>query len=195
MHLRGLITAQTLHIVTQDPFGGSGAQVGLPLRHGVQRQGQLSGRSVFEQVPTGTHLQCLPHILFVLVHGEHQHADCGPLAGNLGSGLQAVEAGHGNVHQHQIGLEPLHHRNHCKTVGGFAHDSDLRHRFEQHTYTGTHQGVVISEHNFEFHNMEGGEASNAQVNRTVQPLPGAETILTCPPTADARSRIPSRPRL
>ena len=67
--------------------------------------GDLLGGAVLDQVAAGAGPDGVGEHLLVGVHGEHHDLDVGQLAADLAGGLDAVELGHRDVHEDDVGLE------------------------------------------------------------------------------------------
>ncbi len=65
---------------------------------------------------------------------------------NLLGRPQAVAVGHPDVHQHHIGAQRLHLRNHVGTRAGLAHHLEVGLGFEQASEAPTDQLLVVGDH-------------------------------------------------
>ena len=66
-------------------------------------------------------------------------------------GLEAVDAGHLDVHQHDIGLQPLRDRDGLLPVACLADDLDVVLGLEDQPEAGAHQRLVVGEDDADCH--------------------------------------------
>ena len=115
----------------------------------LDRRDELLGRRVLEQEPAGTCAQRLVDVLITVERGEHQ--DARRLAAGDAvrddppRGLETVELGHADVHQHDVGTERPDQVDRVAAVRRFADDLDLGLGVEDHAEPGAHECLVVDE--------------------------------------------------
>jgi hypothetical protein len=106
---------------------------------------QVGPGRLLEHVPRHPGLQEPSHVLAVVVLREHQHFGARAVLANLQRGLEPAQAGHGDVHQHQVGVQlaALAHR--LTAVGGLAHHLDVFAGRKQRANARPKNGVVVGD--------------------------------------------------
>lgn len=105
--------------------------------------------------------------------------------GDRGGGLDAVQFGHPDVHEHDVGIEVRHQRDGLRAVARLADDVDVVRVVQDHPQSGAHEGLVVGDDHPDRH--------VGRVARTANPRSGRGPASKVPPRTFTRSRIPSRP--
>jgi len=121
-------------------------------------------------------------------------------AGQLPGRLDPVQAGHPDVHQHHVGAQVAAHPHRLATVGRGTEHGEVRLRVQQGGKPGPHHLVVVGDDDPYGHwcilpaapVMASGALAGSSAS-TQKPPPRASPAWSAPPTAAARSRMPSRP--
>src|SRR5262249_48429711 len=106
--------------------------------------------------------------------------------------LRPPDAGHLQVHQHDIRPDALVHGDGLLAALGLADDLDARLAVEQRAQPLPHDGVVVDEQHPD--RALGRFAQRGTSTRTRVPAPGALSTRSVPPSRSARSRMPGRPK-
>jgi hypothetical protein len=109
------------------PLGDRRRQQRLAGGHDADARRELLGRHVLEQEAAGAGAQRLVDVLVEVERGEHEDAGRRvPARGDhLARGLDAVELGHADVHEHDVGLEPARGVDRLAAVGRLADDVEV----------------------------------------------------------------------
>ena len=123
-------------------------------------------------------------------------------------GGQAVQPGHADVHQHDVGPAPANRLHRVGAVVGLADDGDVVGRLEDHPQPGADQRLVVDDERRGSRGATGrggrrrrrrraaaaghGRATGSQAT-TRQPPSAVGPDSSVPPTRATRSRSPSRP--
>ena len=83
------------------------------------------------------------HVGVVVVGGKHQHLGPGLGLEDLAGGLEAVEPGHGDVHQHHVRAEFLRHGDRLPPVLRLAHDLQVGIESQHHAESLADDHVVL----------------------------------------------------
>ena len=110
------------------------------------------------------------------------------IGGDLACRFEPVEAGHADVHPYDIGAEGLREGDGLFAVGGFADDVEVVAGVEKSPEPAAHQGLVVGECH-----PDHARASRGSRAATRKPPAGRGAASRSPPSAVARSRIPSIP--
>ena len=112
-------------------------------RHQANRLDQMLGIARLEHVAAGSRPNGLHHELPVVVGGQHDRAHVGEALPDHPGGLQAVDPGHPDVEQHDVGLLLLDHRDGLLAVRGLADDIDVLGHVEVAAQALTDERVVV----------------------------------------------------
>src|SRR5690606_2390955 len=111
------------------------------------------------------------------------------VAGDPAGGLQPVELGHADVHQHHVGPQLAGERHGPGAVARLAHHLQVVLVAEDRPEPGPYQGLVVGQqHADHVAPFSGSEA------RTRKPPSGRGPASRLPPSAAARSRMPRSPK-
>src|SRR5947209_976596 len=170
--------------------GHTRGQQGIAAGHGPYSGHQLGRVRVFHQEAAGADAQRLEDILVKVEGGEDDDADVGePLVGRDDARrLQAVDAGHADVHEEHVGCSPPCHADRLFAVARLTDDVDVVLGVEQGPETGPHQGLVVGQGD-----VDHDDRSTGNTARTAYPPPGRGAASRWPPNAAARSRMPGMP--
>ena len=80
---------------------------GLPAAHGPDPRDDVVGLGVLQQVPDGSGVECGHDPLRVRERGQHQHVRTA-VGDDLPGGGDPVDAGHLQVHEHDVGTGTTH---------------------------------------------------------------------------------------
>jgi hypothetical protein len=165
----------------------------------------------FGQVIVRAQTNCLYHLAGVAHAGEHHNFDPGMKLPQLFQGFEAVDAGHKQVEQDQVGTQTLLHSLQRFFAGAGGLDFVVVH-FEQGSDVAQHSGFVVDEQNVvgrSFHLLfpglteltaelttllvavEGGRSGRMKEN--LQPAPGSLSTQILPPIPPTRRRAIARP--
>ncbi len=116
-------------------------------------------------------------------------------------GVQAAGVLHGNVQQHDIGVQPFDQFDQLRAITGFANDGIARDIHDQRAYAGPDQGVVIYQKQITNQRktlflLARSRARGAQGKRASMcvPFPASLMTLRVPPNCSTRSDMPAMPR-
>src|SRR6266568_2681972 len=174
-----------------DVLRDAGRQVRFASRDRLEGELELRDIGPLEEITRGAGAQRLRHVLFSGVHREDQHAGAGGLFGDAGRRLEAVETGHGDVHDDDIGAVA------AGELEGFAPVRRLRDHLDpadlpQHRADAlANEGVVLREQDAQGSGGHGSVRGNRA--HTVVPVPESESIRKSPPSRRTRSSMPSSP--
>ena len=117
-------------------------------------RGELLGRDVLEQEAAGARAQRLVDVLVEVEGGEHQHARRRVVLARVDDAagrLDAVELGHADVHQHDVGLQPPRHLDRLQAVDGLADDLEVVLGVEDHLEPRAHERLVVGDQDADAH--------------------------------------------
>jgi hypothetical protein len=125
-------------------------------------------------------------VLVVIERGQHDdaHAAQRRVGGDRLGGLQAVEAGHADVHQHDVGDEAARRVGRLVAVGGLADHLDAVLRGQQRPKARAHERLVVGEQDADH---------RGSLARTRNPPRAPGPVMSSPSSAAARSRMPFSP--
>ena len=107
---------------------------------------QLLGGRVLEQEAAGAGAQGLVDVLVEVEGRQDQHPDLARALGHhLARGLEPVEVGHADVHEHDVGPQRARRAHRLGAVLGLAHHLDVLLGVEDHAEAGAHEGLVVGE--------------------------------------------------
>src|SRR6266568_577685 len=183
---RRYTVARAPHQVLDEPSGHRRCQQRLPCRDHPHCIGQFVTADVLEEKPTRPGPQ---RVVDVLVQVEHrQHEDLhGRDRADPPCRLNAVHAGHPDVHQHYVRAKCARGANGLVSVCRLTDDSDVGLRVKNHGEAAAEQILIIGDED-----AHHAPYPTGSVAATTKPsLPGPARSM--PPQAAVRSRIPTRP--
>ena len=164
------------------------------------------------QVIVRAQANCLYHLAGIADAGEHHNFNPGLQLPQLFQGFEAVDAGHQQVEQDQVGTQTFLHSLHRFFAGAGGLDFVVVH-FEQGSDVAQHSRFVVDEQNVvgrSFHLLfpglttelttglttllvavEGG--SSGRMKENLQPAPGSLSTQILPPMPPTRRRAIARP--
>ncbi len=107
-------------------------------------------------------------------------------------GLNSVQHGHADVHQHDVGPIEIDEPHGVGAVGSLAHDLHVVLGLENHAEALAQEGLVVGQHHPDAHAGTGALQSRSLAS-TSQPPVGLGPAVSVPPKAVARSAIPASP--
>src|SRR5581483_1637629 len=140
-----------------------------------------------------------------------QDQNAGPASrqrSEIPGGFDPVHDRHTDIHQHHVGTALAAYPHCLGTLGGGAGDREVGLGAEEPGETSPNELVVVSDNDPDLPLKAGGRRARLQgrlgvhrpapsllgsVASTRNPPPGAGPVCSSPPTAAARSRMPSRP--
>ena len=105
--------------------------------------------------------------------------------------LDAVEPGHADVHEHDVGARSRSLGHRLEPVGSLAHDLEAGLGRQDHPEPGADEPLVVDEQDADGHPSVPDSGSRA---RTAKPPPASGPASSVPPRLTARSRMPAMPR-
>ena len=142
-----LVRADLIEILAEQPLVERAVQVNLPLGHRSHGHEQFVGQRALEDESGSARLDALEEIAFVLEHGEGQDADVGKFRLNVPRGLQSSRAGHGNIHDNDLGAEFAGLFNRFLSIGRLAHHFHIRLPLQERADAGPDKGMVLGQEN------------------------------------------------
>jgi len=124
-------------------FTQTTAEIAAARLHRPDRLHDFGPRGFLEHVAARARLHGAVNVFGARVHGEDDDLGGGTVLANLRGGFNAVQLGHGRVHQHHVGLERLRLAHGLKPVGGLAHDVEVALALEQKPQALAHHRVII----------------------------------------------------
>ncbi len=131
--------------VLQHPRGDRRAEDRLAADDGPDRVGDLVLLGALEQVAAGAGLHRGEHGGVLVVHRQHQHRGLGHRLADPPGRLDPVEAGHPDVHQHDVRLGQLGLADRGLAVLGLADHLEVVEGAEQRGQAPAYDGVVVGE--------------------------------------------------
>ena len=102
---------------------------------------------VFEQIAFGSRVQRPQDVAFIGVHAEDDNANALILPDDLRGCVQAVEQGHPDVHDDDVGMNIASQPYGFAALGGFAHHFHVRHAIKQKLQPRPDDPVVVRDQN------------------------------------------------
>ena len=175
----------------QQPAGDVGRDEGVAVRGRLDRLDQQRGARVLQQEPPGAGLEGAEDVLVEVEGGDDDDRDrvrdAG--AGQLAGGLHAVDAGHPDVEEADVGAQLAGDGHRLVPVRGLADDLD----------PGWASRIIVSPvrtrswSSATTTRIVTGDASRGSVAETVQPPAGSGPASQVPPSSLARSAMPEQP--
>ncbi len=147
---------------------------------------EFLGAGVLGQVAAGAGPQRVDDGAVISVGGEHEHLDVRVVFSEETGGLDAVAAGHAQVHQYDIWVLLGRQRQGLCAVGGQADDLDAFEQPQQSAESLADYALVVGE---EHANGLGHAGTHSS---TRNPLPVGPAV-RAPPSSSARSLMPVSP--
>src|SRR6266545_887180 len=175
-----------------EALGDARSEQGFTCGDEADRGEQLARLSAFEQEAARPGAECAEDVFVELERREHEHTRFRQprVGGDLSRRFEAVDLGHADVHQHEVGAKLARECHSLASVGGFAGDFEVGFGVEKRAEAGADDRLVFGEQDADRHRFAGLSGSRAW---TCQPPRSAGPALTSPPSAAARSRMPRNP--
>src|SRR6185369_10388449 len=109
--------------------------------------------------------------------------------GNLPSCLDAVEVGHPDVHQHDVGADLARGYDRLRAGGGFTDDTQTWCRVDQQPETSADEGLVVGDNDAD----HAAASETGRIATTSKPPPSRCPARKVPRYIATRSRIPVSP--
>ncbi len=192
-------TSSSRAVSSSRPFGGAGgvgeaaanswirrrvidgASSASPWATIADARGELLGRDVLQQEAARARPQRLVDVLVEVEGREHQDAH-GLLAGRGQQpprGLDPVQLGHPDVHQHDVGPQLARLVDGLEPVAGLADDLEIVLGVEDHAEAGAHERLVVGDQQADAHEARLSSApASGSVARTP---PSAGPVSSSPP--------------
>ena len=108
---------------------------------------ELAGFGVLDQEAGGAGAECLDDVLVVVEGGEDEHVDVGEVGvgGDLVGGAQPVDAGHPDVHEHDVGVGLPGQLHRGGSVAGFADHDHAGLGVDEHPEAAPDEGLVVGD--------------------------------------------------
>ena len=116
---------------------------GLAAMHRAHRFEHFIFARILQQVGMGTGADRLEDHFFGVERSQHQHVRVGQRPRDFARGGHATLARHVQIHQHDIGTQPLRHLHGFHAVGCLAHHFDIRLDLEHQRHPPPDQGLII----------------------------------------------------
>ena len=111
------------------------------------------------------------HVPFVGVHTEHDNLRIRQRRANLAGRLDAIQARHADIHNHDVRFQFPGHGHSFTPVVGFSDNGEVGLGIDHHAQTRANQGVVVGkQHANRVHALTPEGMGNSAV--TVVPFPG-----------------------
>src|SRR5262249_15342110 len=185
------------------PRRDGGAEDGFSTADGLDGPQHLSFFGVFEHIAPGPRPHCREDRGVVFEHRDNEDANMRAIAHDAPRRLDAVDAGHLNVHQDHVWLQSGRHGDGLVACRRLTHHLDIWRRVEQRMDPVAKQRVVISyEHSQWLHHgisfevaATWADAWVSRGSRAIMRVPPSSSASTThvPPSSSARSRIESSP--
>ena len=141
----GFAFGGALHVVAEDVAGDGGGEVGFAGGGGADAFDKFFGGGVLENVAAAAGAEDFVEVGVIVVHGEGDDADGGEEVVDASGGGDAVEFGHADVHDDDLGLEFFGEGDGFEAVFGFADDFEVGFGVEEEADAAADDGVVIGE--------------------------------------------------
>ena len=152
--------------LVQDHIGNLRSEVRLVAPQGIHRGDQVAAGVRFQHIPSGSRVQDLSSQLFGFMHRENQDFHRREFLQDLAGGLEAVQVGHGDIHDDQIRLvapRPFHR---LPSGERLAHNFPIGLSVEDRPQPLPHDFVIVGDQNAIGHLLQGSTGNTA---RTVVP--------------------------
>ena len=159
---------------------------GLVLENLEERAADLLPSGVLGEIPARTRPERIEHRPVVGVGGQHHDLDQGLSLAQLAGGLDAVAAGHPQVHQHHVGVKRTRHGDGLGPVRGFTHHLDVGEEPEHHGQSLADDPLIIGDQNTDRLAHTGTSSSTRKPWQV-------DSVTSDPPRSSALSRMPVRP--
>ena len=163
-----------------------GVDDGLVIEDLPEGVADLCSARVLGQVTACASPQGADHGPVIRVGGQHDDLGLRHARTQQASGLDAITAGHPQIHEDDVGEQVSGHGDRLVAISGGAHDLDVRQQAQHHRQSFTDHPLVVSDENT--HRL-----AHAGTRNSTRKPPRVIAVLSSPPSSSARSRIPVRP--
>jgi len=146
----------------------------------------LRAARVFGQVAACARPQGVYHGSVICVGGKYDDRGLWHAVTQQAGGLDAITAGHPQVHENDVWEQVNGQGDSLVTVSGGAHDLDLGQQAEHHRQPFTDHSLVVGDEDAD-RLVHAGTRNSTRKPRCVS------AVVSSPPSSSARSRIPVRP--
>src|SRR5208283_5305352 len=130
-------------IFGSDDRGDAEGEVGLFLADGINSGEEDAAGVIFQDVAASSGFDDLLNELVGFMHGEDKDLGVGRGLANAAGGVHAIQKGHANIEDGDIGLEPGGFFDGVAAVNGFGANLPALARFQESAQAGTNDGVII----------------------------------------------------
>ncbi len=131
--------------LTDEAVGSARRQDGVACGDGVDGGDQAGGLGVFEQEAAGAGPQPGVDVVVEVEGGQDQHLGRQPGGHNVAGRLDAVAAGHPDVHEHHVGTQRGAHGECGRPVRGLAGHLDIGFGLEHQAEPHPDEGMVVDQ--------------------------------------------------
>ena len=128
-----------------EPTGDRGGEEGISCCDDPDGVGELLGTDVLDEEAAGARLHGLVDVLVEVEGREDEDVGGALVVQEPARGLQAVELGHADVHEHDVGLVLADARERLSAVGGLGDDLDVLLGVEDHAEAAAHECLVVGD--------------------------------------------------
>src|SRR5437588_1095903 len=154
--------------------------------HRVNRRDELVRGRRLQQEPRRAGPERVDDVLVEVECREHQHANPVSALDDAPSGVDPVQPGHADVHQHDVRSRFAGTLDGLVSVARLPDHLEVRLGVEDQPETGSHERLVVGEQNAD-------HAPTGKRARTSKPPPARRPASSSPPQRATRSRMPTSP--
>src|ERR1019366_2172529 len=133
---------------------------------------------VLEQVASSSCLQGREEVVLVAVGGEDDHLCLGVVGADPSQGFDAVDIGHLNVHEDDVGFRLPRLRDRLGAIGRSGHHADVVLYLQHGAEAVEHHGVIVG-------HQDPDHAEAAAAGSTVPTATGRRTVIVVPGSGGA----------
>jgi hypothetical protein len=136
------------HVVFQQSLRDGRAEEEFLVGDGPDSLEQIGLGAVLEEIALGAGGEGADEEGLVAVHAQHNDADVGIALDDLRRRVDAVELGHSDIHDNNVGRELFGEADGFAAIGGFADDFDSRVGLEQEPKAFANYSVIVGNEYF-----------------------------------------------
>src|SRR6185369_7326818 len=158
---------------------------------------QIGAGFGLDHVTMHTRVHRFDDVRTLLVHGQQDDSGARARSGDSARHIEAVETRQRNIDDGDVRLQALDELHTLQAIAGLTYHLIARLTFKQLFYPLQQNQMIIHDH-YAYHRVHCSMATlvvSGTITSIEVPMPGVERMLQLPPTALARSRMPSRPSL
>ena len=125
--------------------GDLGCEQGVAGHHGADPGDELLRRGALEQEAAGAGPDRVVDVVVEVEGCEHEDLRAGIAAEQVARGLEPVELGHPDVHQHEVRRELARALQRLAPVGGLADHLEVGLRVEDHPQAAAHERLIVGD--------------------------------------------------